>query len=37
MQLMENALRETNLPLEVTQALHHFFGGTATFMINREE
>lgn len=37
MQLMENALRETNLPLEVTQALHHFFGGTATFMMNREE
>jgi hemoglobin len=36
MQLMERALREADLPAEVTSLLHEFLDGVATFMINRD-
>jgi hemoglobin len=36
-QLMGNALAEANLPPEVDAALREFFGGVATFMMNRPE
>jgi hemoglobin len=35
MELMTRALAEADLPQEVQQFMLHFFGGTATFMINR--
>jgi len=35
MELMTRALAEADLPQEVQQFMLHFFGGTATFTINR--
>jgi hemoglobin len=37
LELMTAALQEAGLPEEAQQALHTFFGSTATFLINRQE